>query len=355
MTAAPNPIHTPADLDRLVVRPEDAGAYQWWYFDALSDDGRFGLVAIYFVGGVFSALYADRMAAGVAASPFDHPMVNLALYDRGRRIAWVLSEYPREALEVISPDLDLRIGRSRVWKEGGSYRFEVNDRDVPRGRDVTLTVRFHPEEMGIAPPDARLSRDGRHRWGSPAPRCRVEVTSSSPELSWSGWGYHDVNRGEEPLHAGFQRWSWARVHLPGETRLVYDAVERDGARIAHLLVGREGRLEQRELERPPSGQLTPWLLRVPKVLEAGSFEGAPLFGRREALWESSPFYARWPSRFGTDGGELGRGICEEVDLSRFARPGVRWMLRHRIYRMRWPDMTPLPVHVPHTRVFPHDA
>ena len=340
------------DLDRPAVDGSRAGAYQWWYFDAQSDDGRYGLAAIWFVGGVFSALYADRIADGVAASPFDHPMLNLAVYERGRRKTWVYSEYPREALEVDRGDgLGLRIGRSRLVREGRTYRFDVDDRDVPKGRDVRLSVTFTPEEPALVPPGAQLSRDGRHRWGSPAPRCRVSVKG---DVAFEGWGYHDVNQGDEPLHHGFRHWSWSRVHLPQQTRLVYDAIEADGTRVAHLLVGHDGRLDRRELSDPPQGRLTPWLLRVPTKLGAGTWEGSPLTGRRERLWESSPFYARWASAFEADGRMLGRGICEHVDLRRFASPAVRWMLRHRIYRMRWPTLEPHPIHVSHRTLFGAD-
>lgn len=345
----------PAAFDALALDENTAppGSYQWWYFDALSDDGKNGLVAIFFVGGVFSALYADRIAAGLPASPFDHPMVNLALYENGRRVAWVLSEYPREALTVEDRNLSIRLGHSTLAKQGGGYEFRVKDRDYPRGRDLDVRVRFTPLEPGLAPPEGRLSTDGRHRWGSPAPRCRVEVRGEN--FSFDGHGYHDVNRGEEPLHHGFRHWSWARVHLGRETRLLYDAVEKSGLRVAHLLRGADGQLETLPLDPPPPGQWTPWALRVPRTLAAGEFDGAPLVGRRERLWESSPFYARWPASFESGGKALGRGVCEHVDLARFSQPGIRWMLRHRIYRVQWPRMAAHRPHVTHRKVFPHDA
>src|SRR5579883_2096516 len=38
--------------------PVPDGGYVWWYLDALSDDGVFGLTAIAFLGSVFSPYYA---------------------------------------------------------------------------------------------------------------------------------------------------------------------------------------------------------------------------------------------------------------------------------------------------------
>ena len=57
------------------VRP---GGYAWWYVDAFSDDGRFGLTIIAFVGSVFSPYYAWRGRR----DPLDHCAINVALYGR---------------------------------------------------------------------------------------------------------------------------------------------------------------------------------------------------------------------------------------------------------------------------------
>ena len=342
-------------LDRFALAHEPAGAYQWWYFDALSDDGRYGLVAIYFVGGVFSALYADRLQDGIAASPLDHPMVNLALYDRRKKIAWVFSEYPREQLEVVDPCLDLSIGGSRVRRlASGSYEWTVNDRDFAAGRDVQARALFHPLAPAIAPPDAVLSSDGRHSWGSPAPRCRVEFSCPSLGLSWKGHGYHDMNAGLEPLFAGFREWGWGRAHLGDETRIYYDALEADGTRVRRILTGRDGRLDHQQVPATSEAQRewTGWLLHLPREPEAGHLNGEIIRVKREAMWEHSPFYARWVGRF-SNGTEASRGVCEHVDLQRFASPFIRWMLRYRIYRRR-ADGGVFPAHVRRQVIFPHD-
>ena len=77
------------------VRP---GGYAWWYFDAVSDDGERALTAIFFIGSVFSPDYAARLRRGETARAEEHLGVNLALYERGKKRAWVMSEHGAGAL-----------------------------------------------------------------------------------------------------------------------------------------------------------------------------------------------------------------------------------------------------------------
>src|SRR5579864_269503 len=75
-----------------------AGGYAWWYFDALSDDGVHAFTAIFFIGSVFSPLYAARIRSGEVPSATDHLGINVALYQNGRPTCWVMSEYGAEHL-----------------------------------------------------------------------------------------------------------------------------------------------------------------------------------------------------------------------------------------------------------------
>ena len=47
-----------------------ANGYRWWYLDALSDDARFGVAIIGFVGSVFSPYYFSARKKG-SANPED--------------------------------------------------------------------------------------------------------------------------------------------------------------------------------------------------------------------------------------------------------------------------------------------
>jgi carotenoid 1,2-hydratase len=60
--------------------------YRWWYVDALSDDERYGLTIIGFIGSVFSPYYKQSGRD----IPLDHSCLNIALYGKGAR--WVMTE-----------------------------------------------------------------------------------------------------------------------------------------------------------------------------------------------------------------------------------------------------------------------
>jgi carotenoid 1,2-hydratase len=342
-------LHTARALDAVHVGDESPGAYQWWYFDALSDDGRFSVVSIIFIGGIFSPLYSDRIAAGVSASPMDHPMVNLVVRDRGRRLAWVFSEYPREHLKIRDPDLDFSIGASRLRRlASGAYEVMIDDDDLPAGHPVSARLRLTPEGEGFAPPECRLSPGAPHFWATPAPRCRVHFQSASLGLEFEGTGYHDVNMGRELLHLGMREWSWGRAHLHDEDRIFYDAMELSGTRTRWLLAGRDGRYRQVPLGAPPQRRrTTAWLLRIPDwPAELGLVPPARTL-------ESSPFYRREAADFRGPSTQ-GSGIVEYLDFTRWARPSVRFMIRYRVYRRPAPGSPPLPPRVSARAVFPHD-
>ena len=69
--------------------------YLWWYVDAISDDGEYGLSIIAFVGSVFSPYYAlARSRTGGLADPENHCALNVALYGKGGK-RWTMTERGR--------------------------------------------------------------------------------------------------------------------------------------------------------------------------------------------------------------------------------------------------------------------
>ena len=127
---------------RLVLDPaEDAahehwlretpGAYEWWYYDALSDDGEWALTCIWFLGNPFSPYY--RLAAlGQRADPFAHNALYFALYRHGRLHAYHFTRFRRSEIETAQRlPMTLLFGPNRlVIEREGHSRLEIADENA---------------------------------------------------------------------------------------------------------------------------------------------------------------------------------------------------------------------------------
>ena len=295
----------------LPALPQAPGAYRWFYADVSAGD--YSAVCIFMLGSLFSPRYS--VAARRGGLPLEHCAVNFALYHRGVRRCWVLSEYPRAQLE--EGGRRLVIGRSQLVREqDGRVRMEVDERSAPWGRPVRASLQLTP--LTPRGDEVRLVDGLPHYWQALAPRAHALLQVQGPAaLQLEGLGYHDTNHGEEPLGQRLSRWAWTRTHLAERTLVDYRLP--DGT-LAVRLEARAGRvLCERHVAPGAETGLTGWGLRVPLRLEA---DGRALAAPR--LLESSPFYARVEAR---DAGADALG--EVADFRRFHSPFIRWMAHFR--------------------------
>ena len=293
------------------------GGYAWWYVDALSADGRFGLTIIAFVGSVFSPYYAWSRRG----DPLDHCALNVSLYGPGYR-RWTMTERSRHQVSRTADHL--AIGPSAVSWDRDALTIDITEQTAPIPQAVRGRVRVYPEMLGHD--GFSLDPAGRHRWHPVAPRARIEVEMERPDLSWRGEAYFDSNFGDEPLADGFRHWSWSRAHLARDVGVLYDGVLRDRTPFAMALrFGRDGRWQ--EAEAPPAAALSRTLFAMPRTTRADRGAGARVI----KTWEDAPFYAR--SLVGTKlWGEEVRAVHESLALDRFRSPVVLSMLPYRMPR-----------------------
>ena len=307
------------------------GGYAWWYLDALSDDGQHALVAIVFIGSVFSPYYARARARAVAlgggmADPQQHVAVNVALYriGGGPGARWAMTERGAAALQRSASQLT--IGPSQLRWDGSALVLQLDERAAPIPRRLRGTVRLHPLASG-SEVAFNLDSAGQHQWWPIAPTARVEVDLQDPAWRWRGAGYLDSNRGGLPLASTFTDWQWARAALGGRHgAVVYDAQERGGAQ-TRLALRFDARGPAQPFDAPPLQPLPRSLWGVPR-----SQRSEP--GMAPALHktlEDTPFYARSlvQARW------LGQPVLamhESLRLDRFAQPWVQAMLPFRMPR-----------------------
>ena len=135
-----------------------ANGYRWWYIDALSDDHRYGLTIIVFVGSVFSPYYAWARRRG-DADPESFCSINAILYNP-RSKYWALTE--RGAGDLARSAARLDVGPSAIFRDGDGYRVDINEVTVPLPRRLRGQVRLYPAAMQDDP--VTLEEKGRHHW-----------------------------------------------------------------------------------------------------------------------------------------------------------------------------------------------
>ncbi len=194
----------------------EANGYAWWYVDALSDDGAYGMTAIAFIGSVFSPYYAGARRRG-SGDPLDHCAFNVALYG-GRGSRWAMTE--RGKGQVDRQSTMLTIGPSSVRWTGSSIEMNIDEICAPLPRRLRGTLRVHPESLHGA--GFALDEPGLHAWVPYAPRARIEVHMKDPDVVWSGIGYFDHNHGAAPLEEAFDEWTWSRISWSDSTAVIFD-------------------------------------------------------------------------------------------------------------------------------------
>jgi carotenoid 1,2-hydratase len=268
---------------------------------------------------VFSPWYFAARRRG-AADPENHVALNVALYGVGGK-RWAFTERRRAALTRNATRL--AIGPSAVAWEGDSLVIRIMERTCPWPGRISGTVRLHP--AALARHGVTLDAAALHRWSPIAPCARVEVALDQPALRWAGEGYLDHNAGDEPIEHGFRQWHWSRAATRHGTVVLYDVTRRDGSTHSlSLCCQASGAIQP--IAPPPAQALprTGW-----RVARATRADGP---ARVVSAFEDAPFYARTLLETRLLGGTA-MAVHESLDLDRFRRPIVQWMLPFKAPRV----------------------
>lgn len=298
--------------------------YRWWYLDAVSDDGLYGVVIILFVGSVFSPYYYRARQRG-AGDPGAYCAINVALYGAGGR--WAMTE--RRAPSVRRTAQEFAVGPSAVSWDGRRLSYRLQERCTPFGQALSGEITAFPG----AACDLSVDLDGnrRHIWTPWSPHARVQVRLDAPGWNWDGPAYLDANAGDEPLESAFHSWDWSRTERPalaepqagpGSTRLHYEVQRRSGEeRLFAFDVDQDGQVRSVPGDPVEAQRRTGWgIKRYPRC------------GHRIAevrSYEDTPFYSRTLLR-GEQPGEI--TVHERLSMDRFVQPWVRTLLPFRMPR-----------------------
>ena len=327
------------------------GAHEWWYFDAISADGRDVLVIIFYAGvpfdpsyGVAAIRHVRDLAKYPKPNPLDHSAVGLSWHRDGKQVAYALSGHKADTFRHQSDPFSVEVATSRVVRDlDGSYRLTVLTPSVG-GKPIRASIRFTPA-AGTEPFERNLgSTELPHQWILAAPDCQVEgsVAIGDQSMNFQGRGYHDHNAGSEEMSLAMRRWEWGRVHHGDKTHVYYASTPRSdkGEPQSLWITCRDGRPEEiREIGRTMVREQIP----ERTVFGLGHSRERTLADRDQSLTrktqiclDDGPFYRRWIADYEMEthrGLESGTGIAELLDTRHMNRWYVNWMIP---YRLKWP-------------------
>ena len=339
--------------DDVYHADERAGAYEWWYFDALSDDGRDCLVVIFLIGFIFSPDYNRAVDNYLSDNgqpsprPSDYPALAVTLYRDGRPLYRAINQFTAPDFYADTKKTACRIGDSRFYLDETRYVLELDA--VLRGGkrlmgsfvwEVVQSSKFKVQssKLQVQSPD---SPESKHSWNLVAPRCRVSGelrVNGARVLNFNGNGYHDHNHDSRWLPATVAAWEWGRAHFAGETTAIYYRYREHGAEEANcylFLDTKEGlqtypaRLIEARPKRHHFG------LRYPRELTVET-ENARLEITQRRVIDGSFFYLRCQDvatlEFNDGAKHSALAVTEQLAPQALRYRWLDWLVKMRIGR-----------------------
>ena len=229
-------------------------SYEWWYFDALSDDGSEAVVITFLDNFIYSPRYNDARTRGKK-----FPAVSFTYFREGKAVYRAVNEFTEEEFTASRERPECRIGdclfKFDTIEYGAGYLLHVNialsgDRRL-EGKFEWLSIEsdFSPESFSYC--------DSAHCWNMAVPRAdvtgRIEVKNKRGVIKdvrqFRGTGYHDHNLDNRWLAKTVRDWHWGRAHFADATAVFCRYVEA-GAHTAStkIFVIRNGEMIEREAE-----------------------------------------------------------------------------------------------------------
>ncbi len=344
------------------------GAYEWWYFDAISSDGLYSLVVIFYEGNPFSTRYNSMIRTeGEQPSPSDFPAVSISIYDGDSPIYYSFTEL-EQADAIFDEDTPyVKVGGHQM--EGGKsgerllYKLKL-DESLPSGDKIEASIVFDSPYNGVAHFDKQGKNTSGHCWNLVQPRAVVKADirleapgEASRRIRFEGTGYHDHNAGQEPMEEAFSDWYWGRFHFDFGT-LVYYVMNRQNDRQHQAwLIGNDNRqiIDHCDIIELEDKGYTLFGLNTARKLQL-MFEDTEVHVQQSRLLDNGPFYQRYLSDAflsrPADGiVESQSGITEYirpgrifarvfrpfVDMRiRYTKRGPHWVQRSKmLYRWTW--------------------
>lgn len=212
---------------------QSSGGYEWWYFDAVSADGRYSFVVIFYEGNPFSTRYIKALEgkADSAPMPSDYPAVSISVYEQENPVYYSFTEFNGTDCTFSEERPFVEIGPHRMesiqTEDQLSYSLSL-DEELPNGDRLQAELIFESPPTPALFEEEEDDSPAGHRWNLAQPRAEasgiIKIGSTGEgdrAIAFQGTGYHDHNTGDEPMRDEFFDWYWGRFHFDYATLVFY--------------------------------------------------------------------------------------------------------------------------------------
>jgi len=218
------------ELDQEVWHDlQEAGAYEWWYFDAEDKVSGFSVVIIWFSGFPFSPYYTnhyERWKNRITAEPplpSNYSGFSFQLYENNREIVNFIKEGSNGLFESSRSEIGVRFEQNCFTYNALTDEYSLDiDFSFPVWQKAIKASLLFKSCRRIIYEKKDGNNAGRvplHQWLLSVPRADVEgvieiIESESGvvrKIPVSATGYHDHNFGDMPMQEYLARWYWGRA------------------------------------------------------------------------------------------------------------------------------------------------
>ncbi len=234
----------------------DSKAFEWWYFDALSEDGRDAVVIIFLDNFIFSPRYnaSNRKNQNGTSSHKRFPAIAFCYYRDGKPVYRAVNEYDSKEFSAGQDSPSCSIGNSSFNYQSapyGSGYFVAINAKLSKNRHIEAHFEWLSIESDFLP-DKKINKDDAHIWNLVVSRSDVtgRITVSNEKgvnldvIHFRGTGYHDHNSDNRWLPETVCDWQWGRAHFFDSTAVFYRYQEVNENPINKLFTIRDGILKE---------------------------------------------------------------------------------------------------------------
>lgn len=325
-------------------------AFEWWYFDALSEDRRDAVVIIFLDNFIFSPRYnsenrqPNKLTEKLLRKKNPdcqkcHPAIAFTYYRDGKVKYRAINEFAPEEFSANQDVPFCKIGDNQFQLDsapyGSGYRVSINAK-LRKNRQLKATFEWLSIESDFSPKQP-IDSSNTHSWNLAVSRADVtgkinvsdDQDKSLDTIHFRGTGYHDHNLDNRWLPETVNDWQWGRAHFADATAVFYRYCEIGDAQPTtkiftvrdNILREQNSSYEEQNFTRDKFG------IKYPQRLSLITEDNMRLHVKQLKIIDSSFFYLRFLSEMTLT---LGDGKSLKT-------VGITEILKPKALKYRWLD------------------